>query len=442
MTFPTKKPRAIFPSVLLALLLIIIISSLLAFFIAMPLISQSVSPTIRTNLTNAANTANRIHSVSGATAQELAEYITSPTTVAKAFSVDDAAKLGLTEEDIAILNEGGSVFKPFLHALDSYMVIKIDDSYIKLSMAFNTLGFASYRKATTFTLIICFIISTVIITIFVKRFTSPLTMLSKAANEIAKGNFDVNISADRQVYNQSEMSQLISNFNRMAKELSQNELMRKDFINSVSHEFKTPIASISGFASMLKKENLTDEEREEFTNIIISESKRLTNLSTNILKLARLDSVEFVDKTKIYSLDEQLRSCVLLLEPKWSEKNIEFDIELDEVEIAADEELLTQAWINLIDNAIKFTPQNGEIKVLLKKENERIVVTIADNGMGMDKSTQTRLFEMFYQGDTNHASEGNGLGLAIVKRIIDLSNGNIEVWSEPLKGSRFTITFS
>lgn len=442
MTFPIKKPRAIFPSVLLALLAIIIISSLLAFFIAMPLISQAVSPTIRTNLTNAANTANRIHSVSGATAQELAEYITSPTTVAKAFSVDDAAKLGLTEEDIAVLNEGSSVFKPLFHALDSYMVIKIDDSYIKLSMAFNTLGFASYRKAATFTLIICFLISTIIITVFVKRFTSPLTMLSKATNEIAKGNFDVNISADRQVYNQSEMSQLISNFNRMAKELSQNELMRKDFINSVSHEFKTPIASISGFASMLKKDNLTDEEREEFTNIIISESKRLTNLSTNILKLARLDSVEFVDKTKTYSLDEQLRNCVLILEPKWSQKNIEFDIELDEVEIAADEELLTQAWINLLDNAIKFTPQNGEIKVLLKKENEKIIVTIADNGMGMDKSTQARLFEMFYQGDTNHASEGNGLGLAIVKRIIDLSGGKIEVWSEPQKGSKFTITFS
>lgn len=442
MTFPIKKPRAIFPSVLLALLAIIIISSLLAFSIAMPLISQAVSPTIKTNLANVANTVSRIHSVSDATAQELAEYVSSPTTVAVAYSADDAARLELTDEENAVLNNGGEVFRNFFHALDSYMIIKIDDSYIKLSMAFDTLGFASYRRAAIFTLIVCFLISTIIITVFVKRFTSPLTMLSRAANEIAKGNFDVKISADKQAYNQSEMAQLISNFNRMAKELSQNEIMRKDFINSVSHEFKTPIASISGFASMLKKDNLTDEEREEFTNIIISESKRLTNLSTNILKLARLDSVEFINKTKSYALDEQLRNCVLILEPKWSQKNIEFDIELDEVEIAADEELLTQAWINLIDNAIKFTAQNGEIKVSLKKENEKIIVTIADNGMGMDKNTQARLFEMFYQGDTNHASEGNGLGLAIVKRIIDLSGGKIEVWSEPQKGSRFTVTFN
>lgn len=441
MTFPIKKPRAIFPSVLLALLLIIVISSLLAFIIAMPLISQAVSPTIKTNLTHTANTINRLHSISDATVEELAEYVSSPTTVARVYSLEDTFELLLSDEDVEKLNDGKKVFKSAFNAIDSYLVLKVDNSYIKLSMAFDTLGFASYRKATTFTLIICLVISAVIITIFIRRFTSPLTMLSRATNEIAKGNFDVKISADRQSYNQSEMSQLISNFNRMAKELSQNELMRKDFINSVSHEFKTPIASISGFATMLKKDDLTDEEKEEFTNIIISESRRLTNLSTNILKLARLDSVEFVDKTKAYSLDEQLRNCVLILEPKWSEKNIELDIELDEVMINADEELLTQAWINILDNAIKFTAQNGEIKVLLKKENDKITVKISDNGIGMDEATKARLFEMFYQGDTNHASEGNGLGLAIVKRIIELSGGKIEVQSAPSQGSEFTVTF-
>ena len=224
-----------------------------------------------------------------------------------------------------------------------------------------------------------------------------------------------------------EIGQLTKNFNKMIRELKNIEYLRKDFITNVSHEFKTPLASIQGFAKLLMSESLPDEERKEYAAIILEEASRLTNLSSNILKITKLENQEIVEKRTLFPLDEQIRKSILLLEPAWSKKNIEFDLDLEKSQFSGDEELLQQVWINLLDNAIKFSNESGIISVRLRQNKKNVTVEIADNGIGMNEETKKRLFEKFYQGDKSRG--GRGLGLSLVKRILDLYGGKISVES-------------
>ena len=217
------------------------------------------------------------------------------------------------------------------------------------------------------------------------------------------------------------------------------ELFRKDFINNFSHEFKTPIVSIRGFAKQLEREDLTEEQRKEYLDIIVSESDRLANMASNVLLLSKLENQTIVTDREDYRLDEQLRRCVLLLEKQWSEKDLELDLELEEVVYRGNEEMMNHVWVNLLNNAVKFSPAGGTLRVRLRREGNEAVCTVGDEGPGMDGDTRRRIFEKFYQGDTAHATEGNGLGLSLVKRIVDLCGGSIEVDSAPGRGSAFTV---
>ena len=235
------------------------------------------------------------------------------------------------------------------------------------------------------------------------------------------------------------MGHLIENFNIMIKELGKIEMLRKDFISNVSHEFKTPLSSIQGFATLLKNTNLTDEQK-EYTNIIIDESSKLAKLTSNILSLSKLETHDTAFDKKTFFLDEQLRHCLLLLDSKMQEKNINLDIDFEKVKYYGSEELLEQVWINLLENAIKYSNNNGNIYVSCGIKKQHIEVSIRDTGIGMSKETMERIFEKFFQGDKAHSSEGNGLGLALVKRIIDIVGGTIEVESKLGAGSVFTVS--
>ena len=129
------------------------------------------------------------------------------------------------------------------------------------------------------------------------------------------------------------------------------------------------------------------------------------------------------------------------LEGLWNSKEIDFNIDVDEISAKLDESLVEQVWKNLIENAIKFSPQKGKIDILLKQDESHIIATIKDNGIGMSESTKKHLFDKFYQGDNSHSKEGNGLGLALVKKIIDIHNAEITVESEVGIGSTFIIKF-
>ncbi len=276
------------------------------------------------------------------------------------------------------------------------------------------------------------------ITAFLGRLLlSPLAKISGAFSEVAKGNFSVRLDETSRI---DEIYTTSHSFNVMVQELGTIETLRSDFIANVSHEFKTPLTAIEGYATLLQEPGISETQRREYTERIIFNTSRLTTLTGNILLLSKIENQNIPTAVQEYSLDEQIRQTLLMLEKKWNDKEIELDIELDETNIVSCESLLLHVWLNLFSNAIKFSPQKGKVSVTLTKDDINARVVVKDSGPGMDESTISHIFEKFYQGDNSHRAEGNGLGLALVQRILDLCRGKVSVVSEPGKGSEFIVT--
>lgn len=284
----------------------------------------------------------------------------------------------------------------------------------------------------------------VVISVAIERtIVKPMRSMTWHMGELAKGDFSIRMPPNERI-EINEAKQFTKSFNKAAEELSGIEIMRANFISDFSHEFRTPIASISGFAQLLRDQNLSEEEREEYLDIIIDESKRLSNLSEDILNLSRMESSSILTNVGTVDVAEGLRRSIAIVEPNADEKNITIDVDIDEAELIGNADYLSQLWTNILQNAVKFTPEDGSIDVSLKSaqdtKNRTVTCTISDNGCGMDETTRAHLFERFYQGDTSHAQEGNGLGLALCKRIVDLHGGTIRVKSALDKGSTFIVT--
>lgn len=269
-----------------------------------------------------------------------------------------------------------------------------------------------------------------------RRVLTPMVKLSQASKEVARGNFNITVSDSSKL---EEVQSTFRNFNAMVRELNSNATLSSDFVANVSHEFKTPLTAIEGYAMLLQDSGLTEAERAEYLDKILFNTHRLTTLVGNILMLSKLESKPLPDRCVVFRLDEQIRQAVVSLEPQWAEKQITFNAALDEVSLRGCESLLSHVWTNLIGNAIKFSGVGQEIELRLLEQTECVVVTVTDHGCGMTPEVKARVFEKFYQGDTSHKANGNGLGLALVQRIVELSQGVIEVDSEPNHGSTFRV---
>lgn len=267
----------------------------------------------------------------------------------------------------------------------------------------------------------------------------PIRKLQKAAKKVTNGDFSVKVSPYRKDGKKDELEILYEDFNRMVKELASIETLKIDFISSVSHEIKTPIAVIENYASYLQSESLTAVERDDYIKTIVEASRRLSGLVNDILSMNKLEHMEILPKGESYSLDNQIRRCMATFIDLYADKEIIFSAELDAVTIYYDESMMELIWNNLISNAVKFTNQGGEISISLQDKDGYITVQVRDNGCGMDKETSYHIFDKFYQGDTSHSKEGNGLGLAMVQKICELYHGKISVESELSKGSTFTV---
>jgi len=296
-------------------------------------------------------------------------------------------------------------------------------------------GHAVFGSFMFVTLILCVALGSSLLYFAIRRISDPIIRISNAAKEVAKGNFSMKMDYK----SHDEIGILVQNFNLMTTELGNMEYLRKDFISSVSHELKTPIASIQGFAEMLQDKDLSEENFQAYTTIIIDETKRLSHLSTNMLRLSKLDHQFIPESTKSFSLDEQIRRTIVLLEGKWSKKNLELEIDLDEIVYTGDEALIQQIWLNLIENAIKFSAESGTIFIQAKKVLNKVVVEIKDQGLGISEIDQGRIFEKFFQADRSHSEEGSGLGLAIVQKIVEIYAGEIKFTSEKGQGTTFVV---
>lgn len=376
---------------------------------------------------------------------QMTAFATSASTLdGKGYSYDEiVAILNTPSYDITKLDPDNKEVKYYKPELDksgyaittegivprAEMITKIGDQYIRV----NTFNDDNVFWVVNFVTIVAFMSSILlgtIITTFVGRtMLQPIHDLSMATSEVARGNFAVRVREN----GSDEYGTLQRNFNKMAQELSGIETLRGDFISNVSHEFKTPLASIQGFARLLQDPALSDADRAEYTQIIIDETSRLSKLSSNILNLTKLENQTTIGKKKRFRIDEQIRKIILMLEPEWSKKDIDMDIVLEDMFYIGNEDLMGQIWQNIINNAIKFTPRGGTIKVSLFRSSSGIVAKIWDNGPQIPADKKDKIFEKFYQGDRSRATEGNGLGLALVKRIVDLADGKISV-DNPFEG--------
>lgn len=266
---------------------------------------------------------------------------------------------------------------------------------------------------------------------------SAIIAISSATQEVAKGNFSITLDENIEI---KELRDMAHNFNRMAKELAGTEMLRTDFVENVSHEFKTPLSAIEGYATLLQKPGLSEEKRGEYTAKILYNTKRLSALTSNILLLSRLENQEIDIPKEWFCLDEQLREVILSQEEGWVGKELDLEVDLDSVDYCGSKDLLAHVWQNILSNAIKFAPDRGTVHILLRQEHGCLDVSIADNGTGMSEGVKRRVFEKFYQGDSSRSSQGNGLGLALAKRIIDLHHGEIVVSSKEKKGTTFTVS--
>lgn len=276
------------------------------------------------------------------------------------------------------------------------------------------------------------VILSVILSYFALR---PVSRLISAIHAVAGGDFGTKIHLKFP----KEFRELSESFNQMTAELEGIEMLRSDFINNFSHEFKTPIVSILGFANLMKKKELSDADRNEYLDIIISECRRLSELSSNVLNLSKVESISVLTDTVLYNVTEHIREAILMLEQKWTQKKIRFDLHLEECRIWGRPDLLKQVWVNLIDNAVKFSPEEEIITIRAHRTGASFCFSVTDHGPGMDPKTQEKIFDRFYQGDHSHAVEGNGLGLCLVRKIIMLHRGSVQVRSSAGEGSTFTV---
>lgn len=270
-----------------------------------------------------------------------------------------------------------------------------------------------------------------------KYFINPMQEVRRGMEKVADGDFTVRLDTKSSL---KEIQEVYSGFNLMVKELSTTEVLQSDFVSNVSHEFKTPLASIEGYSMMLQDgDNLTDDQKQYVDRIMINTS-RLSTLVGNVLLLSKIENQSIETNQTWYRLDEQIRESLVVLEPAWSKKEIELDVDMDSIKYLGNEILLRHVWDNLLGNAIKFSPQGGKITIRLNRVNEKIVYTIEDEGPGIPEEAKPHIFDKFYQVDSSHKQEGNGLGLPLAKRIVLITGGEIKVGDAPGGGCKFTVT--
>ena len=268
-----------------------------------------------------------------------------------------------------------------------------------------------------------------------KMLIDPIAKLRSAMREVADGDFKVEAKCESRI---QDVQDIYDSFNSMVRELSTTETLQTDFISDVSHEFKTPINAIEGYASLLKGEPSPEEQR-AYVEKILFNTRRLSALTGNILLLSKLSNQSILPQKTQFRLDEQIRQAIVALEQKWSEKELGFEVELAETPFFGYESLLPHVWTNLIGNAVKFSPKGGEIRIKMMRTEGAVVFTIEDDGPGIVPGDEEHIFTKFYQSESSHGMEGNGLGLALVRQIVEMSGGSVDVQNLEAGGCRFTV---
>ncbi|TVR91445.1 MAG: HAMP domain-containing protein [Spirochaetaceae bacterium] len=412
----------------------IVLASTALSFVAVSLLSRQVADEIALYQKELAQAIQELRDKTSLSVDDIATIMSTSTYAVRHVEfvdpdgIDPDDLLSLQEDRIVPLREG--------RLRGTTTLLRLGESYISIGLhpQQSVLNIMASRLWSS--LVLYVVIAAALILVLTNRVVHPVLQLTKATQQVAKGDFAVQIETHRD----DEIGQLTSNFNQMVRQLREIEYLRKDFISNVSHEIKTPLASIQGFAKLLQHEGISEAERAEYTGIIAAEAGRLSHLSSAMLRLSKLESLNSIEDQAVFALDEQIRRSIVVLEPQWNLKGLRFNIDLAKTQVSGNEELLQQVWLNLLGNAIKFSPEGERIDVELRRKADSVEVAIRDYGIGIQEEDLPRIFEKFFQVDRAHSGKGSGLGLSLVRRIIELHGGDVGVESGSGKGATFTTT--
>ena len=283
---------------------------------------------------------------------------------------------------------------------------------------------------------VCLLVGLLVTGLLSRYFFNPIKKLRGAMDQVADGDFSIRLEEKS---SSREIMEIYTGFNLMAHELSATEILQTDFVSNVSHEFKTPINAIEGYSTLLQGSDNLDRDQQEYVEKILFNTNRLSRLVGNILLLSKIENQEIQTHQTSFRLDEQIRQSIVALESAWTAKDLELDVDLEDITYTGNESLMHHVWDNLIGNAIKFNPQCGLLKISLKKVGKHVIFTVTDSGPGLSEEAIKHLFDKFYQADTTRKEEGNGLGLALVKRILTIVGGDISADNLACGGCTFTV---
>lgn len=433
-----KKPRLKSIRLKFALIFIgvLLVSCATAFFVSASILNNYFKNYFHSYIEDILESANAVAEQGGLSPEETARILSNSHYTIDARTEEELKALSLSPEQLRLLHVGEPIALPMKgRAVSIAPIPSKPGSYFVFTLPVIGTIMENVRSLSMFGLFLCACIGTVLLSLAVSFVTKPIKRLTDGTKKVAEGDFTVRVKND----SADEIGTLVNNFNLMTEQLGNIEYLRKDFVSNVSHEFKNPIASILGFAKLMKRPDTDRQQLMSYLDIIEEEAGRLSHLSANLLNLSRIENRTLSKKVVTFPLDEQIRKIILLFADKWEAKNIAFDLQLDKTLYRGDDELIAQIWINLLDNAIKFTGTGGNISVLLRSSPEQAVVTVADDGVGIPRDKLQRIFEKFYQADDSHATKGSGLGLSIVKSILTLTGGSVAVTSEEGEGTVFVV---
>lgn len=435
-----SKFRKFFGSIYIRFLVVFIGTFALSLLIPALGLGAAKGPEIRrdahSSITETARNIQDLVKNSEMTVNEAASFFAKSDTEITVLNSLDELDFPLSPMDTELLERGEILSKmPDRDGRAMFAVFAAEDKWIILRPDRHRGPMADFMGMQIFYVAVPLALGTVLIVLASITVAKPIKRISDASKKVAEGDFSVQLEPK----GSGEIRELTENFNSMIRGLSANEYLHKEFVSNISHEFNTPITSLKGYAKLLKSGGLTEKQREEYADIIIAESDRLSRLSADMLKLSELEHGGISPEYKVFSLDEQIRSAVILLQQSWESKNISLDIDLEETSFTGDEPLLYQLWINLVSNAVRYTDSGGRIGIVLSKGSGTVLVSVSDTGRGMTPEEADNAFRRFYKADKSRSSGGTGLGLAIAKKIAELHGGSISVSSAEGTGSTFTV---
>lgn len=286
-------------------------------------------------------------------------------------------------------------------------------------------------------LVTSILLSILLVLISTKYLVKPIKKLDIATKEISEGNFSIKLDIARK----DELGHLAANFTTMSEKLAKVDLLRKELISNISHDIQSPLTNIKGYLNLMKNNEKSEEEKQQYILVVNSEVDRLSKMTKQLLLLSSIESKKDLMDISEVNIASQLKSVINQFQWSIMEKGIMIGYNLPDTWVKGDASLLYSVWENLLTNAIKYNHENGAIDVEVSETESQIEVVIKDTGVGLDEQEKERIFDRFYRVDTSRerSVEGTGLGLSIVKSIIDLHLGRIEIESQKGKGSAIKV---